>query len=370
MKLFEEGLAYRAPALVNWDPVDQTVLANEQVSPEGISWRSGAKVEEKFLEQWMFKITRFAPKLMDDLKLLKKSKWPESVITQQHNWIGESSGVRVSFPIRTVITSDGTIKDDIIKVYTTRLDTILGVQFLALSVSHPLVKEVMGTNVELKNFVENVLPTLPPGTKAGFWLPNVKASNPINQISRRDGTVERDFNLPIFVAPYVLGGMGTSAVMGVPAHDSRDFDFWKENRPEEAINYVIRHKDENEDSMSYQISQRTAQTPKPAYSVLTRICGKYAGMSSIEAHGAFYVRLKGEGMALPSKRFKMRDWLISRQRYWGTPIPIIHCKNCGPVAVKDEDLPVRLPKVDLTGKGGSPLRQAENGEWVKANCPK
>ncbi|EWC44829.1 hypothetical protein DRE_06467 [Drechslerella stenobrocha 248] len=363
LRMFQEGYAYRAPALVNWDPVDQTVLANEQVSPDGISWRSGAKVEEKFLEQWFFKITRFATQLRHSLSWLE-GNWPESVLAQQSHWIGESTGQRVSFPIR-IASPDGTAHEDVVKIYTTRLDTILGVQFLALSVAHPLVQSMLGTNADLKHFIEKVLPTLPPGSKAGFLLPNITASNPINL--ERDGehaqAPARQFDLPVFVAPYVLGGLGTSAVMGVPAHDTRDYDFWKENRPGEPVRFVISMEDAQPSAGKW------ATAPKAPQGVLNENCGKYAGLSCYEGHGAFYAALKAQEMVRPTKRYKMRDWLISRQRFWGTPIPIVHCSACGPVAVKDSDLPVLLPKVKLTGKGGSPLKDAENGEWVKTTCP-
>ncbi|KAJ6259712.1 hypothetical protein Dda_5350 [Drechslerella dactyloides] len=377
LRLFKEGHAYRAPALVNWDPVDQTVLANEQVSPDGISWRSGAKVEEKFLEQWFFRITRFAPFLRYNLEQLK-GVWPESVIAQQEHWIGESTGQRVAFPIRTV-RPDGSLHDDVVKIYTTRLDTLLGVQFLALSVTHPIVQSTMETNAELKHFVEKVLPTLPPGTKAGFLLPNITATNPIDVEETDDGekdgeTPVREYNLPVFVAPYVLGGLGTSAVMGVPAHDLRDFDFWKENRPGEPVKYVISMKTRPErnsvDASAGSSSSTRPKTPAVKEGVLNENCGKYAGLSCYEGHKAFFGILKRQQMVKPTKRYKMRDWLISRQRFWGTPIPIVHCGSCGPVAVKDEDLPVMLPKVKLTGKGGSPLKDAENGEWIKTTCPK
>ncbi|KAF3920352.1 hypothetical protein ABW20_dc0101578 [Dactylellina cionopaga] len=366
LALFKEKLAYRAPALVNWDPVDQTVLANEQVSPEGLSWRSGARVEQKYLQQWSFRITKFASFLRHNLELLK-GQWPESVISQQRNWIGESTGQRVVFPIR-IASADGSSQEDAIKIYTTRLDTILGVQFLALSVTHPLVETLSETNAELKTFVESV-PTLPVGTKAGFWLPNVTASNPLIRETDENGTEipSRRFDLPIFVAPYVLGGLGTSAVMGVPAHDIRDHGFWKENRPEEPIRFVIEKQDAS-GSPSRAYTGKTVKTPAVTQGVLNENCGKYAGLSCYDAHRTFYDILKAEKMCLPTKRFKIRDWLISRQRYWGTPIPIVHCSSCGEVPVKEEDLPVVLPKIKLTGKGGSPLKHAE--EWVKTPCPK
>ncbi|KAF3931567.1 hypothetical protein ABW19_dt0208722 [Dactylella cylindrospora] len=307
---------------------------------------------------------------MQDIQTLR-GKWPDSVIAQQQNWIGESAGNRVSFPIR-ISAEDGSFKDEIVRVYTTRLDTLLGVQFLALSVTHQLVKSLMETNGELKHFIEHVLPTLPAGTKAGFWLSNVNASNPMDRETDEDG-IERQanrYNIPVFVAPYVLGGLGTSAIMGVPAHDLRDYDFWKENRPGEPIKYVISRKGTTDPTIPVTRDGKIPKTPTVGRGVLNENCGKYAGMTCIQGHDAFYKILRKENMIIGTKRFKMRDWLISRQRFWGTPIPIIHCGSCGPVPVKDEDLPVLLPKVELTGKGGSPLKQAQNGEWVKTTCPK
>ncbi|KAK6529531.1 Leucyl-tRNA synthetase, mitochondrial [Arthrobotrys megalospora] len=371
LELYKEGLAYRAPALVNWDPVDQTVLANEQVAKDGTSWRSGAKVEQKYLEQWFFKITRHAPFLRHSLESLK-GQWPDHVIRQQEHWIGESSGSRVKFPIR-IADADGSSHEDVLKIYTTRLDTIFGVQFLALSVTHPLVQKLSETDAELKAFVDNI-PNLPVGTKVGYRLPNVKGFNPILQETAEDGTLlpAGNFDLPVFVAPYVLGGLGTSAVMGVPAHDQRDFDFWQENCHLEPVRFVIVQQGSKERMVEPRFytaaSNRIVATPGISKGVLNENCGPYAGLNCVIAHQQLFAILKERGMALPSKRFKIRDWLISRQRFWGTPIPIVHCGSCGPVPVKDEDLPVMLPQIKLTGKGGSPLKQAE--EWVKTTCPK
>ncbi|EGX50037.1 hypothetical protein AOL_s00076g388 [Orbilia oligospora ATCC 24927] len=370
LELYKEGLAYRAPALVNWDPVDQTVLANEQVAKDGTSWRSGAKVEQKYLEQWFFKITRNAPFLRHSLESLR-GKWPDYVIRQQENWIGESSGSRVKFPLR-IADADGSSHEDALKIYTTRLDTIFGVQFLALSVTHPLVQKFSETDPELKAFVDNI-PNLPVGTKAGYLLSNVKAFNPILQETAEDGTLlpAGNFDLPVFVAPYVLGGLGTSAVMGVPAHDQRDFDFWQENCPEQPVRFVIVQQGAKDRMVEPRVVTSTTNkifAPGITKSFLNENCGQYAGLNCVVAHQQLFATLKERGMALPSKRFRIRDWLISRQRFWGTPIPIVHCGSCGSVPVKDEDLPVLLPKITLTGKGGSPLKQAE--EWVKTTCPK
>ncbi|KAF3102085.1 Leucyl-tRNA synthetase, mitochondrial [Orbilia oligospora] len=370
LELYKEGLAYRAPALVNWDPVDQTVLANEQVAKDGTSWRSGAKVEQKYLEQWFFKITRNAPFLRHSLESLR-GKWPDHVIRQQENWIGESSGSRVKFPLM-IADADGSSHEDALKIYTTRLDTIFGVQFLALSVTHPLVQKFSETDPELKAFVDNI-PNLPVGTKAGYLLSNVKAFNPILQETAEDGTLlpAGNFDLPVFVAPYVLGGLGTSAVMGVPAHDQRDFDFWQENCPEQPVRFVIVQQGAKDRMVEPRVVTSTTNkifAPGITKSFLNENCGQYAGLNCVVAHQQLFATLKERGMALPSKRFRIRDWLISRQRFWGTPIPIVHCGSCGSVPVKDEDLPVLLPKITLTGKGGSPLKQAE--EWVKTTCPK
>lgn len=328
-----------------------TVLANEQVSSTGHSWRSGAIVEKKMLKQWFFKISEFREALLDDLEVLKDS-WPESVIAQQKNWIGKSNGAKVRFPVST---ERG---DEIVEVFTTRVDTLYGVQYLALSTAHPIVKRLSKTNEDLASFVKeaegskdfNKHLSSDGRPKKGFLLHGIKAKNPISPESEP---------LPVFVAEYVLEGYGEGAVMGVPGHDPKDNAFWKENCAGKEIKKVIRPKPGKE-------SRGEVFT---APGILENNCGEFAGITSKIAQEAIVEKLQSEGgLAEHATQWKLRDWLVSRQRYWGTPIPMVHCDSCGVVPVKEEDLPVVLPEgVDISGKGGSPLASVK--EWVETSCP-
>lgn len=329
-----------------------TVLANEQVSPTGHSWRSGAIVEKKTLKQWFFKITEFKEALLDDLEALKDS-WPERVRVQQKNWIGRSKGAKVRFPISV----EG--GEEKVEVFTTRVDTLHGVQYLALSTTHPIVKRLSETSEGLASFIKKAEGNKdfnkhlsPDGRpKKGFLLRGVKARNPISPESEP---------LPVFVAEYVLDGYGEGAVMGVPGHDTRDNAFWKENCADKEIRTVIRPIVRKE-SLGYEVFTFPG--------ILTDGCGEFVGMTSEEAQDAIVRKLQSEGgWAEHTTQWKLRDWLVSRQRYWGTPIPMVHCDSCGVVPVKDEDLPVVLPeRVDIRGKGGSPLANVK--EWVETSCP-
>ncbi|KAF8245181.1 leucyl-tRNA synthetase [Wilcoxina mikolae CBS 423.85] len=345
LQLLKHNLAYRANSTVNWDPVDETVLANEQVSPSGHSWRSGAVVEKKELEQWFFRITAFKEKLLEDLETLKDT-WPERVRTMQKNWIGKSTGAKVRFPIKVGHESGK------VEVFTTRLDTLPGVQYLALSISHPLVTAQAESNEALKKFVTEAKANLTATavdakSKRGFLLPDIECLNPLLSES-----------IPVYVAEYVLEGYGEGAVMGVPGHDTRDHAFWLENCPGGQIRTVI--------------EPCTVQSSKLEYiftgnGQLVDATGEYKGLKSAEAQKVFLEKL-GSEWAEESTQWRLRDWLVSRQRYWGTPIPIIHCSSCGPVPVPEKDLPVTLPEgISIRGRGGSPLAHAE--EWVNVPCP-
>ncbi|KAH8149807.1 uncharacterized protein LAJ45_05959 [Morchella importuna] len=345
LKLHAAGLAYRAESLVNWDPVDQTVLANEQVSATGHSWRSGALVEQKLLKQWFLKITAYQESLLDDLDVLK-DLWPERVRAQQRNWIGRSRGAEVRFPVAVDGAAEQTVQ-----VFTTRVDTLHGAQYLALSTSHPLVQRLAATNAALARFVkaaEESKAASPDGkAKHGFRLPGVTATNPL---------LPGAPPLPVFAAEYVLDGYGEGAVMGVPGHDVRDAAFWAQNCPGEGVKTVI-----------LPPAGAAGAEVFTAHGVLSGDCGEFAGMASAEAQKAIVDRL-GEKWANEKTQWRLRDWLVSRQRYWGTPIPMVHCDACGVVPVKEEDLPVRLPEgVDIKGRGGSPLAAVE--EWVNTTCP-
>jgi leucyl-tRNA synthetase len=346
LRLLEAGLAYRSESSVNWDPVDETVLANEQVSPSGRSWRSGAVVEKRELVQWFFRITGFGERLLGDLETLGGS-WPERVLAMQRNWIGRSSGVKVRFPVKVAE------EERRIEVFTTRADTLLGVQYLALSPAHPVVRRLVEEgNEELRKFVKeavkNGAATAEAKPKRGFLLPGVKARNPLDP--KAEG-------LPVFAAEYVLEGYGEGAVMGVPGHDTRDNAFWLENCPGKDVKTVIR-------PLAPSKHENGVFT---AYGVLADSCGEFAGLTSEDAQKAIIAKL-GQEWAEESTQWRLRDWLVSRQRYWGTPIPIIHCDSCGAVPVPESDLPVTLPEdIIIHGRGGSPLAQVY--DWVNTSCP-
>ncbi|GAB4241653.1 MAG: leucine--tRNA ligase [Stanieria sp.] len=342
LQFFQAGLAYQKEAAVNWDPIDQTVLANEQVDSEGRSWRSGAKVERKLLKQWFFKITDYAEQLLQDLD--KLTGWPERVKLMQANWIGKSVGAYLEFPIIGM--------DEKIGVFTTRPDTVYGVTYVVLAPEHPLTPQV--TTSDRKNAVETFIQevkseseierTAEDKPKRGI-LTGGKAINPFNGAE-----------IPILIADYVLYEYGTGAVMGVPAHDTRDFKFAKENNLPIQVVIVPEQTDVGELQNAY---------TEPGIMVNS---GQFDGTPSETGKTKIieYAEAKGYGKA--RIQYRLRDWLISRQRYWGCPIPVIHCPSCGTVPVPDADLPVQLPEqVEFSGRGPSPLAKLE--DWVNVPCP-
>ncbi|WP_019508964.1 leucine--tRNA ligase [Pleurocapsa sp. PCC 7319] len=347
LQFLDAGLAYQKEAAVNWDPIDQTVLANEQVDNEGRSWRSGAIVERKLLKQWFFKITDYAEKLLQDLEQLEG--WPERVKTMQANWIGKSVGAYLEFPIVG--------RDDKIAVFTTRPDTVYGVTYVVLAPEHPLTPEV--TTAEQKEavsaFIEEIKGqseierTAEDKPKRGI-LTGGKAINPFN-----------GEEVPILIADYVLYEYGTGAVMGVPAHDVRDFKFATEKGL--PIKTVIIPNDADVGAID--------QSPLPnAYTEpgIMVNSGQFDGTSSVEGKTKVIEYAERQGYGKARVQYRLRDWLISRQRYWGCPIPVIHCSDCGTIPVPDKDLPVELPEsVELSRRGGSPLAQLE--DWINVDCP-
>ncbi|PGH14388.1 leucine-tRNA ligase [Helicocarpus griseus UAMH5409] len=358
LMLHKRDLAYQAKALVNYDPVDKTVLANEQVDANGCSWRSGAKVEKVELKQWFFRITAFKEALLKDLDSLTDG-WPERVLSMQRHWLGKSSGAHIRF---LVSAPDGNYN---IQVFTTRPDTLHGVQYLALSLTHPLVVRLANSNPDLKSFLDSAS-SLPEDTKSGYRLPDVLAVNPLSSLETNSSLQS---SIPVFVAPYVLGEYGEGAVMGVPGHDSRDFAFWNENSGSQPISFVVKSPSSTEQNSAESLSD--GPQPFTKKGVLADTCGSYSGMSSDEGGMKIVADLKNKGnFADNAENWRLRDWLVSRQRYWGTPIPIIHCGSCGPVPVPDDQLPVELPVVEgagLKGKQGNPLESAE--EWLHTSCP-
>lgn len=344
LQFLKAGLAYQKEATVNWDPIDQTVLANEQVDSEGYSWRSGAKVERKLLRQWFFKITDYAEQLLNDLD--KLTGWPERVKLMQANWIGKSVGAYLEFPIVGM--------NEKIAVFTTRPDTVYGVTYVVLAPEHPLTAKV--TTPEQKEAVEAFIKevaseseierTAEDKPKKGI-LTGGKAINPFN-----------DREIPILIADYVLYEYGTGAVMGVPAHDTRDFKFAKEKGL--SIEVVIVPADAPDEKAELE----KAYTD-PGTVVNSDI---FNGMDSIAAKTEVIKYAEKQGYGKARIQYRLRDWLISRQRYWGAPIPVIHCPSCGIVPVPDEDLPVKLPEnLEFSGRGASPL--AKIAEWVDVPCP-
>lgn len=345
LQFFKVGLAYQKESAVNWDPIDQTVLANEQVDNEGRSWRSGAKVERKLLRQWFLKITDYAEQLLNDLE--KLPGWPERVKTMQANWIGKSVGAYLEFPI---IGSE-----EKIGVFTTRPDTVYGVTYVVLAPEHPLTQQVTTPSHEatVEAFVQEVTEqselerTAEDRPKRGVPTGG-KAINPFTGEA-----------IPIWTADYVLYEYGTGAVMGVPAHDSRDFAFAKANRL--PIEVVIVPEGQAQPAPERLIEAYTES------GVLVN-SGAFDGMPSPEAKAAIIQKAEADGIGKARVQYRLRDWLISRQRYWGAPIPIIHCPQCGPVPVPDADLPVRLPEnVNFSGRGPSPLAQLQ--DWINVPCP-
>ncbi|RAL67433.1 hypothetical protein DID88_008188 [Monilinia fructigena] len=356
--LHEHGLAYQAESLVNYDPVDKTVLANEQVDANGCSWRSGAKVEKRQLKQWFLQISKFREQLLQDINhLAKGGMWPERVLAMQKNWLGKSQGARIQF---SVLTDEQSARKSV-EVFTTRPDTIFGVQYIALAATHPIVRDLAKEDPKLQDFLD-IIPDLPSDSKLGYLLPTIRAINPLSsQESAPDSSKD---SLPIYVAPYVLGDYGDGAVMGVPGHDARDHAFWKHNNNDTPPRYVI---------APIGGASKDAPTDQPFVHPgrLTSQNGIFSGQTTAQATKGIIKLLQTKGFGSAAETWRLRDWLVSRQRYWGTPIPIIHCGSCGPVPVPRDQLPVELPSVEghwLKGKSGNPLDGAH--DWVNVSCPK
>ncbi|KAI9498578.1 leucyl-tRNA synthetase [Zychaea mexicana] len=351
LEMYKAGLAYQKEAVVNWDPVDQTVLANEQVDHEGKSWRSGALVERKKLKQWFFKVTDFSEDLLKDIDLLEN--WPQRVKQMQRHWIGKSKGAEFDFPLTTP-----TEKVSSLKVFTSRPDTIFGVQYLVVAPEHPLVnkdslpKEQAASVMEFVNDLNKVQNMEEAEENKKGVFTGLYVNHPLTKE-----------DIPIYVAPYVLAEYGTGAVMGVPAHDKRDWDFCHTNKVVDKVKFVV------EPSIKETDKPLDYAEPFTAQGVLSALSGPYAGMKSQEAMKAIMRDASKIGFGHGATQYRLKDWLLSRQRYWGAPIPIIHCPECDVVPVPNEQLPVHLPlDISFTGKGGSPLAQAE--DWVNCKCPK
>ena len=345
LRFFAEDLAYRKEAPVNWCPVDQTVLANEQVI-DGHCERCGADVERRSLEQWFFRITAYADRLLEEMELLES--WPDHVLTMQRNWIGRSEGAEVLFRIEEL--------DVDLPVFTTRPDTLFGATFFVLSPEHPLVPELVAGTPHEDEVLEYARRAAarpaadradPEKEKTGVFTGRF-VTNPVNEV-----------RLPIWVSDYVLMEYGTGAIMAVPAHDERDFEFAQRfELPVKTV--VVPADDEPEEGAAYVGHADDERLVDSA---------QFSGLPSDEGRKAIVEWLESRGLGRPAVSYRLRDWLLSRQRYWGCPIPIVHCAGCGLVPVPEEDLPVLLPEVDeYLPKGRSPLAAAEG--WVRTECPR
>ena len=339
-KMFEKGLVYRKNSIVNWDPVDQTVLANEQVI-DGRGWRSNALVERREIPQWFMKITHYADELLDELD--RMPGWPNSVKTMQRNWIGRSEGVELSFEVAG--------EDELLTVYTTRPDTLMGVTYMAVAAEHPLASKSAASNPDVAAFIDECKTmdaqeaTLETMEKKGMPL-GISAIHPL--------TGEE---VPLWVANFVLMSYGTGAVMAVPGHDARDWEFAKKHGL--PIKQVITPMDGTEIDIQESVYLERG--------VLVN-SGDYDGMDFDTAFNAIADHFEKTGRGSRKVNYRLRDWGVSRQRYWGTPIPIIYCDDCDAVPVPDDQLPVVLPE-DVVVKGtGSPLKDMP--EFVNVACPK
>ncbi len=343
--LYNNGLAYKKKSFVNWCPSCSTVLANEQVV-EGKCERCKSDVGKKDLNQWFFKITEYAQRLLDDIDKLEG--WPDKVKTMQSNWIGRSEGAEIQFTI------DGL--EEKLTVYTTRPDTIFGISYMVIAPEHPLVPELIKglpqeeacqKFIDNMQFLNEIARTSTETEKEGVFTGRY-VINPMN-----------DEKIPLYLANYVLMDYGTGIVMAVPAHDQRDFEFAKKyNLP---INVVIQPEGEELDG-------NTMTEAFPAQGIMVN-SGQFNGLNNKEALPKFIDEFEKKNAGERKINFRLRDWLISRQRYWGAPIPIIYCEDCGIVPVPEEDLPVLLPTdVQFTGGGKSPL--AEHESYLNASCPK
>ncbi len=361
LQLFKTGNAYQKESFVNWDPVDQTVLANEQVDAMGRSWRSGALVEKKKLRQWFFAIRKFAPQLLHDLDGL--NDWPENVKAMQRAWIGESKGSEFVFKIFDKKGGgDGNGDESVsIKVFTTRPDTIFGVTYLAMAPEHDLVsrltldseKETVTAFVQRLQSMSGTRRTEQAGTsKEGHFL-GVYAIHPLtNQ------------KIPVYIADYVISDFAEGCVMGVPAHDTRDYEFAKKHSIK--VVQVIKPEENGDDAQQEERENNNEGCYTGSGTLINS--GQFDGLSNNEAKQLITDHAEKLGVGAGTLQYRLRDWLVSRQRYWGAPIPIIHCPSCGPVAVPEDQLPVPLPEgIDFKSLKGNPLATAQ--DWLNVKCP-
>ncbi|MEO3357789.1 leucine--tRNA ligase [Acinetobacter haemolyticus] len=348
VQLYKKGLIYRKLSTVNWDPVDQTVLANEQVE-NGRGWRSGALVEKRDIPMYYFRITDYAQELLDDLDTLKDG-WPQQVLTMQRNWIGRSTGMEITFPSsNTEIYADG------LTVYTTRGDTLMGATYVAVAAEHPMALKAAENNPELAAFIEECRM----GSVAEADLATAEKKGMATGLFVKHPVTGAD--LPVWIANYVLMSYGSGAVMAVPAHDERDFEFAnKFNLP---IKQVIDAK--GADDAEYSATEWQEWYGSKEGKLVNS--GEFDGLDFQAAYDAFLAKLEPQGLANAKVQFRLRDWGVSRQRYWGCPIPMINCNTCGQVPVPEDQLPVVLPTDVVPDGSGNPLNKMP--EFYETKCP-
>lgn len=342
LKLYAAGLVYRKESAVNWDPVDMTVLANEQVI-DGKGWRSGAPVERRKLSQWFLKITDFADELLDGLSSL--DQWPDKVRLMQENWIGKSKGLRCRFAFPG---SNG----DGIDVYTTRPDTMFGASFVAIAADHPVAQKLAANAPELQAFIEEC-------RKGGTTAADIETAEKkgFNTGLTVEHPLDPSWHLPVYVANFVLMDYGTGAIFGCPAHDQRDLDFAR--KYDLPVTRVVSDGDLTDSHFSGNVAYTGPGTIVNSHWL--------DGLTSEQAIADVIAKAEAEGWGQGQTQYRLRDWGVSRQRYWGTPIPIIHCDSCGAVPVPEAQLPVKLPEDVTFDIPGNPLDR--HPTWSKVDCP-
>ncbi len=351
LKFLEKGLAYRKDSPQNWCPSCHTVLANEQVE-DGLCWRCDSVVEQKDMEQWFLRITNYADELLKDLEMLEGG-WPERVLTMQRNWIGKSYGAELTFPVKDMNES--------IDVFTTRPDTLFGATFMSVAAEHPMVGKLIAdveNKAEIEAFVDKIknMDRIKRGAddleKEGIFT----GKYCVNPVTGKD--------IPIFVANFVLMGYGTGAVMAVPAHDQRDFEFAR--KYDLPLQVVINPRELHDKGEELNVDEMAAAYADPGILVNS---GEFSGMENEPAKKAIVEHLDKSGKGKMAVNYRLRDWNISRQRFWGAPIPVVYCDDCGVVPVPEEQLPVTLPENAQVRKDGkSPLPTME--AFVHCDCPK
>ncbi|MCO8080635.1 leucine--tRNA ligase [Acinetobacter lwoffii] len=348
VQLYKKGLIYRKLSTVNWDPVDQTVLANEQVE-NGRGWRSGALVEKRDIPMYYFRITDYAQELLDDLDTLKDG-WPQQVLTMQRNWIGRSQGMDITFP-----SANPDVYADGLTVFTTRADTLMGVTYVAVAAEHPMALKAAETNPELAAFIEECRM----GSVAEADLATAEKKGMATGLSVKHPVTGEE--VPVWIANYVLMSYGSGAVMAVPSHDERDFEF--ANKYSLTIKQVIDAK--GADDADFDATQWQEWYGSKEGKLVNS--GEFDGLDFQGAYDAFLAKLEPTGLASSKVQFRLRDWGVSRQRYWGCPIPMINCPSCGQVPVPEEQLPVVLPTDVVPDGSGNPLNKMP--EFYKTSCP-